>query len=148
MAIPYLHSPVFISDYASPIHQSLLAPDGHDYYSPYGPRFQSPPKPVYPLPSAYITPPTTPDTPCSSYSRSTSPPSTASPPTPLSMEHCTARIVLVSSSSGILKHDPASSTASFESQDVRLGIAISVVIIWVHRCRCFDYQHLPSFSLS
>src|SRR5882757_6435664 len=97
----------------------------------HGPCFQSPPKPVYPPPSAYITTPTTPDTPSSSYSTSASPPSTASPPTPPGMEDCTARIVLASSSLGILKHDPVSSTTSFGSQDVHFRIAISLVIIWV-----------------
>ncbi|OJA11363.1 hypothetical protein AZE42_11054, partial [Rhizopogon vesiculosus] len=43
----------------------------------HGPRFQSPPKPVYPPSSAYITTPTTPDVPSLSYSTSTSPASTA-----------------------------------------------------------------------
>src|SRR6266436_4846842 len=42
----------------------------------HGPRFQSPPKPVYTPPSTYVTPPTMPDTSSPSYSTPTSPPST------------------------------------------------------------------------
>ena len=71
-----------------------------------GQRYPSPPKPLYPPPSTYITPPRTPDTPSPSYSTSTSPASTASPPTPPGMEDCTARIISTSSSPGIPKHDP------------------------------------------
>ncbi|KAG1720789.1 uncharacterized protein EDB91DRAFT_1256825 [Suillus paluster] len=71
----------------------------------YGHRgYPSPPKPAYPPPTSYITPPTTPDTPSPSYSTSTSLASTASPPTPPCMEDCTAHIVLASSLPGTGGH--------------------------------------------
>ncbi|KAH7927453.1 hypothetical protein BV22DRAFT_1007019 [Leucogyrophana mollusca] len=76
----------------------------------YGQRYPSPPKPAYPPPpvtqSAYMTPPTTPDTPSPSYSASTSPASSASPPTPPGVEDLTAKIVSASSSPGISKQEP------------------------------------------
>jgi hypothetical protein len=75
-----------------------------------GQRYPSPPKPVYQPPpnpsSAYMTPPTTPDTPSPSYSTSTSPASSASPPTPPGVEDHTARIVSASSSPGLVKAEP------------------------------------------
>ncbi|KAH7904011.1 hypothetical protein BJ138DRAFT_1019739, partial [Hygrophoropsis aurantiaca] len=68
----------------------------------YGQRYPSPPKPSYPPPlvsqSAYMTPPTTPDTPSPSYSASTSPASSASPPTPPGIGDLSAKIVSASSS--------------------------------------------------
>jgi Cyclin, N-terminal domain len=66
----------------------------------FGPRQASPPKSTPPPPSipthpakAYLTPPTTPDTPEPSYSQSTSPASSVSPQTPVSMIDDSVKIV-------------------------------------------------------
>ncbi|KAG1880015.1 hypothetical protein F4604DRAFT_1922692 [Suillus subluteus] len=99
----------YFVDNPSSYHESLPASSSH-FGKPtptYGHHYPSPPKPDFPPPnSSYITPPTSPDTPSLSYSTSTSPASTASPPTPPGMEDCTARIVSASSSPGIPKHEP------------------------------------------
>ncbi|KAG2108809.1 hypothetical protein BD769DRAFT_1675220 [Suillus cothurnatus] len=89
-----------------PLPPTTLAPT-----PTYGHCYPSPPKPDFPPPnSSYITPPTSPDTPSPSYLTSTSPASTASPPTPQGMEDCTTRIVSASSSLGIPKFHPPNSS--------------------------------------
>jgi hypothetical protein len=74
----------------------------------FGPRQASPPKPTPPPPSipkhpasAYLTPPTTPDTPEPCYSDTTSPTSSASPPTPTGMIDDNVKIVSHDTSPGL-----------------------------------------------
>jgi hypothetical protein len=75
-----------------------------------GHRYPSPTKRAYSPPpvsqSAYMTPPTTPDSPSPSYSASTSPASSASPPTPPGIEDLSAKIVSALSPPGMTKHEP------------------------------------------
>ncbi|OJA09091.1 hypothetical protein AZE42_12677, partial [Rhizopogon vesiculosus] len=106
-------------------HLPILPPPMGTITTPsHGPRFQSPPKPIYLPPSAYITMPTMPDTPSPSYLTSTAPLTLL--PMPPGIEDCAACIALASLSPGILKYDPVSSTTSFESQDVRFLITVGL----------------------
>ncbi|KAG2092420.1 hypothetical protein BD769DRAFT_1679148 [Suillus cothurnatus] len=99
-------------DNPSSYHRSLPASSNHLAPTPtYGHCYPSLPKPDFPPPnSSYITPPTSPDTLSPSYLTSTSPASTASPPTPQGMEDCTTCIVSASSSPGIPKFHPPNSS--------------------------------------
>jgi hypothetical protein len=86
--------------------------------------YPSPPKPTFNPPpnSSYImiSPPTaSPDMPSPSYSTSTSPASTATPPTPPGMEGCMARIISASSSPGVPKHEPVVPAVPSRHQSTR-----------------------------